>query len=398
MRDIKYIIKRIIIGTGIALAVMFMRQNVFAYEWETEGDINIDLSSVSIRRQWKYLNPEGTNSYPKTLNLTSASRSFNGSSGGSSPVPNVSSYYDVVGSVYLVSDSYTIPYNFEPNINYYLIIPYGYSSQYYDSDSYNNDYLLESSTYSSNHSSVIISSASFSFGSSNDLGNNDLSYFPFIYYFKINFTVTDSLSSITFYLGDSSINSITFTGFNTTSFNSYLIKNKFTCTQYRNCVTYYQDKPYKPFLYEWGGSIIPIVDGNDVSSSVSSDIKTQIEDIIDGQFSENLDFPYLNGGGRSFGDNDFTMQDLLIMPLNFIQKLTTTDTCTPLTVPVPGLSGTMQFPCISTFMSSILGQQIVDMIKLIVGCILGFKILTALYNSVLHIFSPDHLLWVDDIF
>ena len=32
MRDIKYIIKRIIIGVGIALAMMFIKQNVYAYE------------------------------------------------------------------------------------------------------------------------------------------------------------------------------------------------------------------------------------------------------------------------------------------------------------------------------------------------------------------------------
>ena len=57
----------------------------------------------------------------------------------------------------------------------------------------------------------------------------------------------------------------------------------------------------------------PILDGNDIISDSSSDIKTTILDIIDGHFNENLDFPYMNGGGMSFGDNSYSFQDLLIM-------------------------------------------------------------------------------------
>ena len=48
MRDIKYIIKRIIIGTGIALAIMFIRQNVYAYEWETSNDTQIPTTDYSV--------------------------------------------------------------------------------------------------------------------------------------------------------------------------------------------------------------------------------------------------------------------------------------------------------------------------------------------------------------
>ena len=48
MRDIKYIIKRIIIGVGIALAMMFIKQNVYAYEWETANDTQIPTTDYSV--------------------------------------------------------------------------------------------------------------------------------------------------------------------------------------------------------------------------------------------------------------------------------------------------------------------------------------------------------------
>lgn len=404
MKDLKYIIKRIIIGTGIVLAVMFMKQNVFAYEWTTEGDEQISTSQKYLGVNFYYNNSYINNSnpsYPWTATGNNTTQGFysgneSGYAGGTRYISSSKGDYFFTG---LVVDLGTLV--FEPNLNYYVVVPLGYNSS--DLLSYNNDKLLDSSIYTSNSNYVTITNASFSVGSPNDVESS--STYNSLIYFKIFFNVSQELTDLDLYINfnpalSSNRQSITYTAYKTTTFNNYLFKFGNGCTSI-SCSpsTYYSNRFYKPFLYTWAGSIIPApADGNDIASDVSSDIKTQIQDIIDGQFTDDLNFPYLNGGGRTFGDNTYTLQDLLIMPLNFVQKLTSSDTCSPLTVPVPGLNATMQLPCLSTFASSMLGQQIVDMIKLIVGCILGFKILTALYNSILHIFDPQHLLWVDDIF
>lgn len=404
MKDLKYIIKRIIIGTGIALAVMFMKQNVFAYEWTTEGDVQLSTidNPITIYRFYNNSYSSSSPSFPFTASGNNDTVTFprtaeSGSTNGS--------FYNVspAGSYYVTG--LTLYFNgfvFEPNINYYIVYPIAYNPDY-SSLSYNNDVLLDSSSYSSSSNYVTISSASYSTGSLNDVEVS--SAYPNIMYFKIFFSTSEEINNLMLYIntdgiGTNNRKSITYSSYNTTSFNDYLYRYNNGCTSYSSCSPLrYYTRSYKPFVYTWAGSITPApADGNDIASDVSSDIKTQIQDIIDGQFTDDLNFPYLNGGGRTFGDNTYTLQDLLIMPLNFVQKLTSSDTCSPLTVPVPGLNATMQLPCLSTFASSMLGQQIVDMIKLIVGCILGFKILTALYNSILHIFDPQHLLWVDDIF
>lgn len=413
MRDIKYIIKRIIIGTGIALAVMFMKQNVFAYEWETSNDSQIDLSSYTSTLRVCYSISTGSVSFPVVTNRNLCENAISSTDveSGSASFNTTTNFIDFGNNATpYIYNSFSISlgdYPFQADTYYKLIFPIAYDS---NSELFYNDSKLDESVYTFSDDRFSVYSAGFSKDTINEnplcgSGNyNSCSYAPYLSYFYIIFSGSVNLDNLILYINGSTNSSYSHTlpSFNTISDTNYILKGFQRCSYYSNnssCSPYFNKRWYKPFLYTTAvGPDYIIDDGNDVASSVSSDIKTQINDIINGQFSEDLDFPYLNGGGRSFGDNEYTMQDLLIMPLNFIQKLTTTDTCTPLTVPVPGLSGTMQFPCISTFMSSILGQQIVDMIKLIVGCILGFKILTALYNSVLHIFSPDHLLWVDDIF
>lgn len=407
MKDIKYIIKRIIIGTGIALALMFIRQNVYAYEWTTEGDVLVDTSSINTAlstysaRKTFYTSPTYTYNIPISrlgiAQFTGDSIYYNYS--------NTASYDSgtIVPLLYTGFDIYFPSITFEPDVNYYVIVPFPSSANWFSSMSQNvnEDKMLDSSTYSGS-SGVTVSAASFSWNIDNPF-NEGTSLIPSIVYWKIFFTVSEEISNIHIYIGDiDTTHTFPVTAYNTYSSNNWLLRTNYnsSCTSFnanRTCYYYTQNR-FKPLLYTHiQGSIVPD-DGNNVAADISTDIKTQIQQIIDGQFSEDLDFPYLNGGGRTFGDNEYSLQDLLLMPINFIQKLTTDDTCTPLTVPVPGLTGNMQLPCASSFATSILGQQIVDMIKLIIGCILGFKILTALYNSILHIFSPQHLLYVDDIF
>lgn len=401
MMDLKYIIKRVIIGTLIALAVMFIKQNVYAYEWETEVDTLQDTSSINFTNT-AYLsvafnmNP----SYP--LAASNSQTSFGptqGIYGGN--------YLSNLIPIYYNSLTYDLSgFSFESDTYYKIIIPIAYNSTVFTdlTSNFNTEKILDSNTYSFNNENWSVYSASFAFGVSNDIEIN--ATYPEYMYFSIIFSGSQPVTDLKLYINGNTNTSHTLTAFNTISDSNYLFKTKFTCTapvNSRDC-TYYTRRGYKPFLYTTGvgpdgcqGSGC-YLDGQDVADNTSTDIKDQIGQIIDGQFTDDLNLPDLNGGGRKFGDNEYSVQDLLVMPLEFIKKLTTNDTCSPLSVPVPGLSGTMQLPCLSAFASSMLGANIVDLIKLILGCILGFKILVALYNSILHILSPDHLLYVDDIF
>lgn len=407
MKDIKYIIKRIIIGIGIALALMFIRQNVFAYEWETDGDVLINDIYFKSRRYYVLPRRSGTSTsepvYPQTVQstyydfLSSSITSTSGSPIGNTTIPgNTRSF----GPYFIQSERLDFTgTTFYPNINYYVIVPYGYNNNVFSSlsSNVNEDKILDSSTYTTNSNYTSISSASLSFGIPNDLENP--ATFSYYYYFKIAFTVSEEVNDLIIDIGTYGSQNFIFTGYNTYSFDNYLLKSNFLCNSWvaNSTCSYRSERMYFPFIYTHvAGSIYP--SGGSIADSTSNDIKTEIQQIIDGQFTDDLNLPDLNGGGRKFGDNEYSLQDLLLMPIEFIQKLTTSNTCVSPSVPVPGLNGTMQLPCLTSFATSILGSEIVDMIKIILGCILGFKIIVALYNSILHILSPDHLLWVDDIF
>lgn len=409
MRDIKYIIKRIIIGIGIATAMMFIRQNVYAYEWETEGDEQITYSYYKGTRYFftsSVPNRPSSVSYPKTLDSSSATvgnYTTTDTTASGTPSGFIYGNYACIGPYYDYGDIFDFTgIEFTPNNNYYVIIPYAYNNDTFTSVSsnVNENLVLDPTTYTSNSNFTTITSASLVFGVTNDLENN--SSYPYYYYWKISFIVSDTVNDLIFYIGDPTAKTITYSAFNTTTFNNYLLKSKLLKDTYASSgvCSYRPEHYYKPFVYSHvAGSIFPIEDGNTVASDVSSDIKTQIDEIVNGQFTADLELPYLNGGGRPFGQqNDYSLQDLLILPLNFIQQLSTSEVCTPVTLPLPGLNGNMEMPCLSSFATSIVGEQIVDLVKLIIGCILGFRILTALYNSVIHIFDPQHLLYVDDIF
>lgn len=402
MKSLKYIIKRIIIGTGIALAVMFVKQNVYAYEWETSVDAPIDISNYNFgyASLTSSLFRSKTPSYPETTNNLQTNFTSTGSINSLSYSSNVIPFY--YNTIYLNTGGYT----FESDTYYKLVIPIAYNSTVFTdlSTNFNTDKILDPTTYSFNNPNWSVYSASFAYGVSNDIENNQT--FPEYMYFSIIFSGSQSVNDLTLYINGSNTISHTVTAFNTISDSNYLFKTNFTCSTFSTSATcgYYTQRGYKPFLYTTGvgpdgchGSGC-YLDGQDIADSTSMDIKDQIGQIIDGQFTDDLNLPDLDGGGRKFGDNEYSVQDLLVMPLEFIKKLSTSDSCNPLDVPVPGLNATMSLPCLTTFASSMLGSNIVDLIKLILGCILGFKILTALYNSILHILSPDHLLWVDDIF
>lgn len=398
MKSLKYIIKRIIIGTGIALALMFIKQNVYAYEWEAQGDQQLDFITDNypvLSQYWIYTRSSSSPSYPISFN----------SSFDKATAPSLFGVYSsdislsrlvgpsMVTAITMDFDTYV----FQPDTYYYLVIPFGYNSNNFSSLSSNfNGYdLTLDSTYSINNGNI--SSVVFSFGSDNDYElTNDYSY---LMYFKILFTVSEQTSNLVITIGDTSSKTATFTAFNTTTFKDYIWKYNMTCASYTSSTCSYKNSStFTPLLYT-GTPGSPILDGNDLISDSSSDIKTKIGEIINGTFSENLDFPYMNGGGLSFGDNTYSFQDLLVMPLQFFQNIVDSSVaCSPLSLPFPGLSGTMVLECPTTFATAVLGSTIVDMIKLILGVVIGFKIVQSLYKSVLNILDPTKMSQVQDIF
>lgn len=397
MRDIKYIIKRIIIGTGIALALMLIKQNVYAYEWETANDTQIPTSDYSVlvgkktSRYWSTSAP----TYP--VNSTQGSDYFQLDSSAVDSgqyFTNVIPYY--YNSINLTFSDIT----FQPDTYYKVIVPIRYNSSVFTSLSanVNEDKILSSSTYTTNNENWNIYSASLGFNIENDLDNN--TNYPLYLYFSIIFSGSTSVSDLVIYINGNETISHSITAFNTISDSNYLLKTNQTCSSVSNRIcTYYTRRIYKPFLYTTAvGEDYVIEDGNDIISNSSTDIKTQIGEIINGQFTEDLTFPYLNGGGKSFGENNYSLTDVIVMPLEFLRTIvTSSDTCTGPMIPLPGLNGTFTLPCVQSFATSILGLEFLELLKNIIGCLIGFKLITKMYNIIQRILDPTHLLWIDDL-
>ena len=393
----KNIIKRILIGVAIGTILMFIRQNVYAYEWTTEGDELQTITEPSVRMYYTTGNQSSEPSYPFTASMSIVDPITNGNNGS---ITHKMQGYFVNG--------FTVSIRSELEAGtYYLILGGGYKSQNFSGDdTINESYLLDSSSYSVNESNFTIDSVSFSRGTSNEFVTNSSSY-PDMLYFKVLFTLSEDYSSTTdgpiiFTLGNVSTSSdkLVFTSYGVTSNNHWLYRFNNSCTSWDSsgsCGTSYY-KFYNPQLYSHDyGSIIP--DGNAGLSGVTDDIKNQINNIVNGEFSDDLSFPHVfDGSGLSFGD--YTFQDLLLMPLNWLKTIfTTTDTCTGVTLPFPGVANhTFVLPCASSFVIAFLGENLFFLLQLFISCTLGFKILYSLWKSCLHIFSPDHFIWVDDIF
>ena len=205
MKDIKYILKRIIIGTGIALAIMFIKQNVYAYEWTTEGDQQLSTVDYYFTRQRFKNNPylSSRPSYPYTAQGNSDTiRNYGNNAESGTPDGSNASSSHAVGPYFINGEVYDLSgFTFEPNINYYVILAFGYSNDYYSSiaNNVNEELLLDSSTYTTNNNYVNISSASFSFGTENDIEED--SNYPYIYYWKVFFTVDQEVDDLILTIG-----------------------------------------------------------------------------------------------------------------------------------------------------------------------------------------------------
>lgn len=393
----KNIIKRIFIGVSIGLILMFARFKVYAYEWTVEGDEYINPKAVTITDYVSFGNMN-ISSFPASSSTISTDITFSSSAGSGSINSSYSNQYSQTRTlpifygaidVKLTSNSLS----FEEGKYYKIIVPMGYSSNIFSSlsNNVNEEIVLDSSTYSVSNSNLSIYSASLSFGVDNDMDSDTTFtkylYFSIIFYCNTSFT-TSSSNRINFYINSSNVPlTCTATALNTyTCDKPYLFK-----TNLNNTTSYYTHRFYKPFLYQTiPTSIIP--DPNASIHGVTSDIKSQIDDIIDGTFSGDFDFSSINTGDSPFGDSDYTLQDLLLVPINFVKSIATNyDICSGVSIPIPGFNSSFTLPCMTSFMSGIFGSNFVAMIQSILGCVVCIRILGWLYNDILNAIDPKYL-------
>ena len=410
LRDIKYIIKRIIIGTGIALAIMFIKQNVYAYEWETSADtLTQDTIRMYISADGIFPNQTSSFSYPITYSSSSLDQNYAvGTNSGDYNSANIVQRQTPIPMSIVDLQIYLFGVSLNANQRYKLIVPYGYNNNIFSSlsNNVNETLILDPTTYSINNNFIDINSGSLAFGVENDL--QESSNYPYYMYFNIQFTPTEDItnSDITISINGtynrllsasvSSLNTYTLSDNRQALISSNIVSGGSPVGQ----ASYWTNNFYKPFLYTTSQQADNwYIDGNDIVSTGEIDIKGKINEIIDGQFTDDLNFPYLNGGGLNFGENNYSLTDLLVMPIEFVRSfVTSSDACSPVAVPLPGITGTFYLPCVQTFATSMLGQTIVDIIKLIAGCTIGFRIITKIYNAVQRILDPEHLMYFDDIF
>lgn len=412
MRDIKYIIKRIIIGVGIALAIMFIKQNVYAYEWETSADVPIfDENRIMVFTYGVFPNQTTSFSYPVTYSSSQNNQNFAvGSHAGA--LPSSASIVERQTPMPMTIQNfqvYLFGVSLSANQRYKLIIPMAYNDTIYSSlsSNVNETLILDASTYSTNNNFININSGSLAFGVENDIQDN--ANYPYYLYFNIQFTPTEDITNqdiIIYINGDSTTFTATVTSLNNFTFSNnipYLLKsNKINVgSGYVGESSKWTNNFYKPFVYTTSQNADNwYIDGNDIVASGSNDIKSKIDEIINGQFTEDLEFPHIfGGGGLSFGEQEYTLQDLLIMPINFFRSLVSSDvSCQPIAIPVPGLTGNFYLPCMQTFAVSFIGQQLVDIIKLLLGCYIGFDIVFKVYNAIQRMLDPNEkLIYFDDI-
>lgn len=247
MRDIKYIIKRILIGVGIALAMMFIKQNVYAYEWTTEGDEPLSVVGYGMANNIFYMNygrRDSAGNYPLTISGSSVSYGFYQTDESGTGTGTVSNLNRVYGPTYITGLKLSLlNYPFTTGNSYYAIFAFGYDTDALTSisNNFNEEKILESSTYSAINSlgtvneNVVIDSVGFVFGSNNDIENN--SSWPYIYYYKVNFHVTSDTNDVMFLINSGQNQNVTYTAYNTTTFDNYLTKFNFTCTSYNTTVS-----------------------------------------------------------------------------------------------------------------------------------------------------------------
>lgn len=440
-RDIKYIIKRILIGVGIALLLGFIKDNVYASEYNdllagnnTElidyryfGDVYVNDIYVNWYQSQYVVPVYNTSTHTATTPSTSTSNGCYG-------LTRKNNYYASIGS----NDPYNMPvypstpvlganwggcslsntkymtlggiilditnpnYIFEEGkyykINMYYINEYSNSSR----DSIVNNTINDPEdlkvivpntmeVYSMQYMTIDYEQGPFT-----QVQNTTSSFYNWLLISIVLKTNQDTTNPVIYFGYNPSSTLISGTSNYpesfTSSFNSPLLmynRNKGN-SSWANAMNL---NGVRPFIYEYTVEN-PSIQIPDFSSMVEDQLSDINDDITSGiengtyTPSNELDAFTGGGGGTGFAFGTNNISDILIVPLRFLQKFNSDTTCEPLQIPLPMIND-FEFPCISTFFVDFFGSDLYSMIQLILSCYVGLKICLAFYRLVLNILDPQ---------
>ena len=99
---------------------------------------------------------------------------------------------------------------------------------------------------------------------------------------------------------------------------------------------------------------IPYVPDEDKPDNPNQGVEDAIGSLEDTITDDTVNTDSAGGFFEDFEDNDFGLSDIITLPLNFIESLTS-NTCVPLTLPLPFVNQNLSLPCMSEIYSQYFG-------------------------------------------
>ena len=130
-----------------------------------------------------------------------------------------------------------------------------------------------------------------------------------------------------------------------------------------------------------------IINNNNQNTQNIIDSQNQInntlnDDNVDESTDKALDF-FNNFDSGNTG----TLTDIISLPLDFLDKLN--DTCSPIVLPVPYM-GNITLPCIQSYLSTFLPDSFLNLIRLVVNGFLMYKIIISLIDFINTLKDPNN--------
>lgn len=437
MKDFKYIIKRIIIGTGIALALMLIKGNlligvfakeVYSYNWgthqftpllsATSSDFTL-TSDPSLKNAgngeilFTFNTYSGNNDKSPIVNnvrvysgstsyvcnfgtVNSSSSSAYTPSSGTSQSDNTSNSYSVVCPVNLGSDGLTrvavfyLPYG--SNVQDGFSITFSpYFSFIKDDDSTqdiinnandNTKQQIESqkvctSIQTSNSINIITGKGLSSTGVEIDSSNFVISpYFELTddSYIKTISPYTSSYSSWNYCFYNANKEVLSCSSIASVSANQKLsIPNG--SRFFRTSILSTANKP----LFE----IFTCKNGNQALADSQKDLNNTLNNSnVDSSSSEGSSF------FEDFNDpHGATLSDIISLPLDFVNSLN--NQCQPITLPIPHF-GDLTLPCIKSYVSQFVPSGLINLISLVVNGFLLYRIVSSIIDFINQLKDPNN--------
>lgn len=402
-KDIKYIIKRIIIGVGIALALMFIKQNVYASEindllagnnttlidYRNMGDYYVSDIYVNYYQQ-KYIVPV-YNELTHTPTTPSTSTG-NGCSGLSfkkyyySNIGNTDPYimpsnpsttvlganwggcslsntkYMTFGGIVLDIPSYTFEKDKYYKINMYYLNEYNNSSRDLTINNAIND--PEDLKVKMNSTLEVYSmqylTLEYNEGPYLEVQNSSSSFYNWLLIsiiIKANEDTTGPIIYFGYNPSDSLITgNTTFPSTFTSNDHLPLLMFNYNVgnSSWANAMNLTSTRP---FIYEY---IVenPSIQVPDYYDGIQSEIEGIIGEINDGIYTGDNTLDIISGGGGGINFGNYTFTEILTMPIRFLQTLSNETTCSPINMNIPINNATIEIPCFSNFFKNIFGDNL----------------------------------------